>query len=636
MSPRYLVDIEVKTPVQFAALAGSRLVREVHLLGHKGQIPAIPLRPRVLEEEVEAPVLLPDATPTIDHFERCKWEDVVTSSERKDCKAYLRLFVEKAKEAEEQADTDCQKVFALLFHICSLLLQSSSPNETFGSMAALVGGRSAILDDFNESQLMVLEEIVHDVEDAELRARIADVLWYRRKGGHQMAELAVRSYLESARSLEHPENWSPSWERTERGTRLAASLGKQKKPFVDAVQHMEDVLDKYQGEDPLFLSARLMQLLLDYKQGDPGKYAAIAEKAALRAEASEGPSKWDRARTYWEIKADWHSHDDDEEERRASRIKAAETHVKEAEDALNRPSHQYSVAASFLQQGIEALRRIEGTAERRKTLHKVLLEYQKKSMTELQHISDTMGVTEIAEAARDRVRGKSLREALLTVALSRIPPKVTDLRKRAEDDAQRYVFTHLIPAHLLDEEGKVIARRPGMLGDESQTEEMLKAQMYSKAAWEQRIFAQAEVLPAITQITIEHRVTVADLIPFVSDNPFVPPGREYIFAQGLLSGLIGDGLVAAHLLIPQIENCIRYLLSLRGIPVSVLDDQGIQEERNLNSTLQDPETEKILGKDLVFDLQGLLIERFGSNLRNRIAHGLMSSSEYSSAQVLYL
>ena len=35
---------------------------------------------------------------------------------------------------------------------------------------------------------------------------------------------------------------------------------------------------------------------------------------------------------------------------------------------------------------------------------------------------------------------------------------------------------------------------------------------------------------------------------------------------------------------------------------------------------------KLLGEDLVFDLQGLLVERFGVNLRNRMAHGLMGTN----------
>jgi len=56
----------------------------------------------------------------------------------------------------------------------------------------------------------------------------------------------------------------------------------------------------------------------------------------------------------------------------------------------------------------------------------------------------------------------------------------------------------------------------------------------------------------------------------------------------------------------------------------------------LNKTLSLNEAEKLFGADLVFELRGLLVERDGSNLRNRIAHGLMSVDEFYSGPPRYL
>ncbi len=44
----------------------------------------------------------------------------------------------------------------------------------------------------------------------------------------------------------------------------------------------------------------------------------------------------------------------------------------------------------------------------------------------------------------------------------------------------------------------------------------------------------------------------------------------------------------------------------------------------------------MLGEDIVFDLRGLLVERFGSNLRNEGAHGLMDYEEFLAPQAIYL
>lgn len=135
---------------------------------------------------------------------------------------------------------------------------------------------------------------------------------------------------------------------------------------------------------------------------------------------------------------------------------------------------------------------------------------------------------------------------------------------------------------------------------------------------------------------MDHNVRIDDFLGIVFNSPFVPPGREYIYAQGLHAGLTGDFLVAANLLIPQIENSIRYLLIKQDVITSGLDAQGIQDERSLNTTLYLPETINILTEDITFDLQGLLVERSGSNLRNRMAHGLIDQNGFFQPEVVYL
>ena len=47
----------------------------------------------------------------------------------------------------------------------------------------------------------------------------------------------------------------------------------------------------------------MMELLLNCRVDDSTKYVALSEKLALKGERERD---WDRARTYWEIKAQWH------------------------------------------------------------------------------------------------------------------------------------------------------------------------------------------------------------------------------------------------------------------------------------------------------------------------------------------
>jgi hypothetical protein len=234
------------------------------------------------------------------------------------------------------------------------------------------------------------------------------------------------------------------------------------------------------------------------------------------------------------------------------------------------------------------------------------------------------------------VKGKSPWESLVALTLMLSTPVKADLRRNVEESAQGSI-TALVSMSKVNEAGRVVARRPSRFSsDPAKVEEATTADMYTQAEFHHQAYAVAQIEPARAQINLEHNVRVVDFLPLVSNNPFVPEGREMIYAQGLYHGLMGNFLVAAHLLIPQIEHSVRHILSEHSVLVSGLSSTGIQEERNLNTTLYDSKLEEFWGEDLTFDLQGLLVERFGSNLRNKMAHGLMDYEDFSSLSIAYL
>lgn len=581
-------------------------------------------------------LLLSEVTSTKADFDQCDWSVVVEKSRKRKCKAYVSGFAEKAREAEASGELGQQGVYMLLNAVCSLMLQLDSPAEPFGPMMVFADRRSAILDDFNSGHLATLQDIVHNVVDPELRARIADVLWCKQQGDYQLAELAVSSYLESARRLEDDGDWVESANRIERASQLAVSLGRSGEPFAEVIAHIEDAIERCEEESPLFHAGRLMRLLQRYGLGDPKKYARLAEQSAIRAEESQDAMKWHTSRAYWQIKAKWDLMGGDEDASRDAEIRAAETHVEEADETLKQHPEKHFVAAAHLGQAIQALRKIKDTRERREELLGLLLSYQRESVAEFGVVSGTIDIREFVERATELVRGKPLPEALSALALSGTSQPIAALKKEVEESAEQSGLYYVIPVNVLDGEGKVAARRSGILGSSEERESALRAEMLRRAALGQSLHAQGVVLPAIAQIRSERNVRITDLLPLVSNNPFVPFGREEIFARGLQAGLVGNLLSVGHLLIPQIEHSLRHLLTEQGVIVSGLDQRGIQEVHSLNTTLYRPELAEILGEDVVFDLQGLLVERFGANLRNRMAHGLMDYSEFYSLDVAYL
>ena len=142
--------------------------------------------------------------------------------------------------------------------------------------------------------------------------------------------------------------------------------------------------------------------------------------------------------------------------------------------------------------------------------------------------------------------------------------------------------------------------------------------------------------PARLAILKEHPIRRRDLFFLLANNPFIPAGHEGIYVRGLQAGFFGDWLVAMHLLIPQIESSIRYVFQQHDVVTSTLESDGTQKERDLNQLLWMPELEQIFGSDIAFDLRGILIERFGENMRNEFAHGLMPENAFYVPTAAYL
>lgn len=558
-------------------------------------------------------------------------QDVIDSSETKDCRSYSQAFWTKTKETQKTGDTSAEAVFTTLTAVTAPELKSESTEEHFTNCFR------PLLD----AQLNFLSLIVVDISDPELQARVADVLWVKRKD-YQSALLAIPAYLQSAARLENPKRWRPCFQRIERSLRLALKLRNQEHIYA-AFTHIEAVLDRYQGEDELWLSVKLMELLQEHKYGEPTKYASLANQAAQTAEAK---GNFRKARSLWNIEAVWHRKKDDYNQEFAASMRAAETYVKESNAALENSSQRHLIAATHLQKAIMAFRSIRGTSEetvtakqRAEVLHQKLLKYQEKVSDEMKTYSQSIDVSAVAKKAEQEVSGKSLQEALFALSIMCEPTNVVELRQQIEEYGKTYIASHVAPVTIMNAAGKVVSRQPGstLFGDFETREAAIYFEMCQKATnFNHQLQGKVAIDSARYQIMLEHSIHINDIRDLITHSPFVPQGREFLLAKGIHAGLVEDWVTATHILIPQIENSIRHILNERGVITSGLDDDGIQQEHTLTSILDCPKLSPILGEGTLFDLKCLLIEHAGSNLRNRMAHGLISDFEFVNPALIYV
>jgi hypothetical protein len=569
---------------------------------------------------------------TLDDFQRIGWQEAVANCDKKTCDYYSIVFREKAADFQLLKDFNASEAFVLLSDVTSMMMRLDTPN-LFTPCMIMQNSRSAKVEDFSEEVLAVFSALLQDIKDPEIKARLADVIWIRQRK-HQMARLAVDSYLESARRLEHPENWTYNIDRIERALQLAAQIEKGGELFINAVRYIEEILDRYKGTDPLFFSAKLMEILQKYRQGDSEKYALLALKIASDAEIK---GQWFKAREYWLVKSKWHIKKEEITDKHDALTRYAMTFVHEAE--LKSSAME---AASLIQEAIEVMRNIPNTKQDQETLFEKMLDYQQKSISEFVEFSYPFDIDEeIIQKVVSHVSNKSIIDTLLSLALITKPSNIVFLREQVIQSANQYIFTGLTAHNICNQRGRIIGYKPAVLTfNEKESETAIRSEMFSTSRRYQISTVLTTIEPAIQQINREHNVRIADFIPIIANNPFVPPDRISIYAKGFYAGITGDFLTASHLLIPQIEHSIRYLLERNGMIVSVMDTDGIQKERDLNVILYG-EYGKTLKKifdneDLLFALRGILVERCGSNFRNLMAHGLISENELYSEISVYL
>lgn len=101
------------------------------------------------------------------------------------------------------------------------------------------------------------------------------------------------------------------------------------------------------------------------------------------------------------------------------------------------------------------------------------------------------------------------------------------------------------------------------------------------------------------------------LLPLLYRAKPFDPGRTLLIQEGLAAHFAGDYVKAIHVLIPQIEHCLRRPLAGLGKATNKhrRSDLGIMVEKSLNDILEaEPVIQSILGPDVSFYLRGFLCD----------------------------
>ena len=557
-------------------------------------------------------------------------EEALTESENPQCWDYSRIFFTRSDKAKA-CDTNISAAWWLLGQLAQFELQAQDDSEPFRSMYQ---GEKSLLrpSDLDEITADAVRKLGYSIPDPELKARLLDVSWERLRDASAARE-AVMAYRISARNLFDPENWTEYAERMERALRLARRINDQN-ICSSIFEEIEKKIIELDGSDPLYLTHRLMTMLIEFNKGTPATMIPIGLKAASEAEAQ---ADFNRARSHYESVQRWERKANNKEGERAAKIAIAQSYEKQA--ALHAGEGGQLLVAHWLEQAHEAFRNIGGMTAETQRLYDDLRMAQERARDSLNELrGPATDLSTHIKSARESVSNKSFREALLTFAFITPPTDYDATSNDVRDLISKFPLQHIMGGVRIATDGRVIARRtPAISDNEIGAEQALWERIVEHVGIEHQFVVQAVIVPAFNQIIFEHSPSLREMLDLVTCNPFVPSGHEELFAEGFVAGFRWNFPIALSILIPQMENSLRHLLEQAGHEITKRDKQGLQNVIQLGTILNErrSQIEPIIGKNILNDLRVLFSDQHGPDLRNGMAHGTMSHKDFFGTSALY-
>jgi hypothetical protein len=271
------------------------------------------------------------------------------------------------------------------------------------------------------------------------------------------------------------------------------------------------------------------------------------------------------------------------------------------------------------------------TMVKRERLKKVLSEYDKanqkeaserlkKEIQDLGHPQFTEIETEPIDIKKyvdetiKRISGKNFQESIVELCLlfPRIPRKEEVFL--CVKEKMKSSISMMIPISIFDRDSRVVYE----YFLEEERREYFAIEYATKYRY--GLCYYTTISPALDVINCDHNFSLNDISELVKDSPFIPKGYKNTFAKGIYYFLQGKIIEASHLLILQIEECLRNLLNQYETTNIVNEDGSEEFATNIASLLKKCVEQKIFSVDLAWILEIYLISK-PINLRAYIAHG---------------
>lgn len=480
--------------------------------------------------------------------------------------------------------------------------------------------------------------ILNDVINKMLKARIADILWTRRKDSYD-AVIVINTYLSI--SFDAP-NFIENLCCWIRGIYVAQQIKNYDPDILKNFEHkaIDYLLSdaKFEEDYCAFELIKLLRLFgLCSEQKDE-----IIKKAIKWGDKLKNVNCF-LAELYYNEASLWadsqKQSDKHSDEYVKLQVKRVEIYINEAEKSETgfMAAIHYETALKILRNLNKEKRQQYFSAEQENELINNIRASGEQTLSEMDEIYFLFDDSEITKRVYDHFKGMGKQAALQDLAFVVDTIPVSELEKNTSKSLKENPTKFFFDTDIFSSDGRLTAKVQGIkfdgkkINSKTSTIDHDVIQQYIKYIIR---FVKGAIYPALQIIRCEHDIQISDIMTIVQKSNLIPQDRVEVFAKGLYSGFSDDFMTSLHLLMPQIENFVRKQLHEAGVLTSNIKSE-IETENGLSSLVGNNKLEDIFGKDLWFEFKVLFGGEPNLNLRNKVAHGLLSSDEMKSEYSVY-
>jgi hypothetical protein len=577
---------------------------------------------------------------SLDDFLAVDFQAVAATTDCAECAVLARLYGEAAHIAQASGDDQKARVFGILNSLCGLHFKPGDPSGPFGPMWVVGAQRSAIPEDFKGAQAAVFQQLLPKIVHPGLRARVAEMIWLNNRKAHDAARIAIAAYCETTDALldgklkdQFPNLGPTSMERlrlVERALQIAGMIGKRGQIPDQLTQTAVRLYgDAKETKEPVPFS-RIAEQLMRFGVVQPATVASDAEVVAQGSPVgATNPlavkNAWDCAARAYELCGDGDS-------ARRCRLKAIDQTI-----AMRSHVSGAAAEAHWLRTAIAELRGVPGTQDQREELRVEMRQLQERSVDEVGSFQIPIDVEDMRSGVTKIFADLTLPMALGQFASLSKSRTIEELKQEAKDGIEHSQIFSMMGGVQHDAEGKITAETEGAPTNGEPSEDWYKTTIARNLRFHRHVAVAGRIDPAREVIVTNYQLSATHFRVIAMFSPFIPATHRHTFALGFARLMQGDFISAAYLLIPQLENSVRYVLHSASKDSSKIMPDMLQEDRPLSALIDQfrPELERIFSAPIILEIELLFVHNSGPTLRHDFAHGKVPDGACFDVDVIY-